>query len=132
MSYTPDTRQRLQLAQRFFARLEGFSLECPHCGKVYVVRTRTHTRNWDPFTARFQCTEAVCMRSYVLGIVAWPIIAVSRVASATPADQVPNHRQVAQLRKEGGGWWMADKEGIKQVRPDETNLTTETDRPEEE
>ena len=135
--YTPDARQRLQRAQRFFARPLSFDMECPHCGDVYSIRMagarKSHTKdpNWDTLTARFTCTNTACARSYVLGIVAWPIIASPRVASSPPMDQVPSPRQLAQMRKEGGGWWMPEEEGQRYQRPHETNLTTELDRPED-
>ncbi len=132
-NYTPDTRQRLQRATRFFARLGSFDLECPHCGTVYKIRVKGDTpdrpQNWDPKTARFKCTVPTCTRTYVLGIVAWPIVAAPRVASQTPEDQVPHPRELAQLRKEGGGWWLADEAAQRYPRPQETNLTTEPERP---
>ena len=131
--WTPDVRQRLQRASKFFARLASFDLECPHCGTVYQVRIGTKRDvNWDPFTARFTCTQKGCARVYVLGMLAWPIKKAPRVASATPEDQVPGPRQLAQMRKEGGGWWMADEDAQRYARPHETNLTTEDDRPEGE
>lgn len=132
MSYTPDTTQRLARATRFFARVERATLECPRCGSVYQISARTKSANFDPMTARFHCTTDGCKRTYVIGIVAWPIIPAPKVASATPRDQVPNERQLAALRKEGGGWWLADEAGQRYARPYETNLTTEDQRPEEE
>jgi predicted RNA-binding Zn-ribbon protein involved in translation (DUF1610 family) len=137
MSYTPDTRQRLTASTRFFARLHSFDLECPHCGDVYVVRmgsTRKRSEkhpNWDPTTGRFTCTNKDCGRVYVLGILAWPIVKAPRVASATPEDQVPHPRQLAALRREGGGWWLPDSAGQRYARPSETNLTLEEERPDE-
>lgn len=136
--YTPDPRPRIQAATRFFARLLSFDLECPHCGSVYTIRTGFSRRLakaqpfWDPWTGRFSCTNKMCARVYVLGILAWPIAAAPRVATQTPSDQVPHPRQLAQMRAEGGGWWMPEKEAITLRRPQETNLTTEPDRPEED
>lgn len=133
-----DTRQRIARAHRFFARLHSFDLECPHCGDVYQVRSGSARKkgrsdpNWDPWTGRFHCTNKLCGKSYVLGILAWPIVPAPRVASATPADQVPSPRQLAQLRKEGGGFWMPEEEGQRYPRPHETNLTTEEERPEDD
>lgn len=134
-----DHRPRIQKATRFFARLHAFDLECPHCGDVYPVRIgearkkgKKETPNWDPWTGRFTCTNNRCGKVYVLGILAWPIVAAPNVASATPADQVPNPRQLAGLRREGGGFWMPDAERQKYPRPHETNITTEMDRPEDE
>lgn len=133
-----DTRTRIAKSQRFFARLVSFDLECPHCGDVYTVRIGASRKrgkrdpNWDPWTARFLCTNKECHRSYVLGILAWPIISAPHVASTPPADQVPNPRQLAQLRKDGGGWWLEEGEGQRYPRPLETNLTTEEERKEQE
>lgn len=137
-TWTPDTHQRLRHATRFFARLESFDLECPHCGKVYQIRVRglqrrSQRRYWDPATARFQCTaKGGCQRRYLLGIVAWPVGTGPGAASAIPEDQVPWPRQLAQLRREGGGWWLADEAAITLRRPHTTNLTTEEERPEPE
>ena len=133
-----DTRVRLQRASRFFARLASFDLECPHCGAVYQVRVRglqrpSQRRYWDSFTARFQCTaKGGCQRRYVLGIVAWPIGTGPSAASAPPEDQVPSPRQLGLMRKEGGGWWLPPEEAITFIRPIQTNLTTEEERPEPE
>jgi hypothetical protein len=135
MAYQPDTRQRLQPAQRFFARLQSFDLECPKCGTVYQVRMPRgghKTVNYDPWTARFRCTAKNCNGMYVLGILAWPIVATTRVASQPPEDQVPSPRQLGQMRKEGGGWWMPESEGQRYKRPRTTNLTTEEDRPDDD
>lgn len=138
---TLDTRQRIERATRFFARLISFDLECPHCGDIYSVRgglsrkkkgSREFDSSWDPTTGRFRCTNKECGKTYVLGILAWPIVPAPHVASATPEDQVPSPRQLAQMRKEGGGWWLEEGEGQRYKRPHTTNLTTEEDRPEEE
>lgn len=132
MNYTPDARLRLQRAQRFFARVLAFDLECPHCGTVYQIRPRRKNVNFDPWTGRFTCTNAECTRTYVIGVLAWPIGKGGGAATMTPEDQVPTPRQIGQLRKEGGGWWMPEEDAQRFKRPQETNLTTETDRPEEE
>jgi hypothetical protein len=130
-----DTRRRLQKATRFFARPIAFDLECPHCGDVYTVRPGTARRksvrdpNWDPWTARFRCTNKECGRTYLIGLLAWPIVAAPNAASAPPADQVPHERQLVALRKEGGGWWLPKEERQRYPRPHETNLTTEEERP---
>lgn len=137
-SYTPDPRPRLQRATRFFARLISFDLECPHCGDVYSIRSGRRRQaaerdpNWDPSTGRFRCTNKQCGRNYVLGILAWPIGRGAGTATITPTDQVPSPRQLAGLRKEGGGWWMAEEDRQRWAKPEVTNLTTEDDRPEPE
>lgn len=139
--YTPDPRHRLQRATRFFARARSFDLECPRCGTVYQIRENPIRKkaiasawpNWDPYTGRFKCTTKGCERSYIIGLVAWPISDGGRgTASQPPEDQIPNARQLAQLRAEGGGWWMADEEKQRFKQPHTTNLTTEEERPEYE
>lgn len=133
---TDRPEARLTKSTRFFARLIAFDLECPHCGTVYSIkqtgkgRTGLAGLNWDATTGRFTCTHKGCEKSYILGMLAWPILPAPRVASATPADQVPHPRQLAALRKEGGGWWLPDSEAQRYPRPHETNLTTEPERPE--
>lgn len=133
-----NLRDIIAQSTRFFARPIAFDLECPHCGTVYQVRATAgkaktdRSKNWDPFTARFLCTHAPCQRQYVIGLLAWPIVAGPRIASATPEDQVPSPRQLAQLRREGGGWWLTDDVGQRHTRPHTTNLTTEEDRPDED
>ena len=124
-----DSRQRLQRATRFFARPESFTLECPKCGTVYQCHAKK-TTYWDPSTATFRCNRGhtACGRKYTIGIVAWPTYAGPGKAS-TPRDQVPGPRELAQLRREGGGWWMPDDDRQRYARPPETNLTTETERP---
>lgn len=131
-----DPRPRLARATRFFARLHSFDLECPRCGTVYQIRVMPKfsppksRKPWDPWTARFKCTTVGCGRSYILGIVAWP--AGSNAGRAPAEDQVPTPRQVSEMRREGGGWWMPEEERIHDPRPGETNLTTENDRRGEE
>lgn len=127
-----DTRPRLARATRFFARLLSFDLECPRCGEVFQVRTQYRGEHvdrqaFDPTTSRFTCTA--CQRTYVMGILAWPVSGGGRnIATAAPRDQVPNARQLSSLRKEGQGWWLADADRIRRPIPDESNLTLERDR----
>ncbi len=130
--WTPDARQRLEHSTRFFARVERATLECPRCGTVYRFSDRIPSAVFNPTTARFTCNHTGCKRTYVLGLVAWPVTATPGVASAPPEDQVPDERELAQLRREGGGWWLPDASAIRYKRPLETNLTTEDDRLEEE
>lgn len=138
--YLPDTRRRIERSTRFFARLVSFDVECPHCGDVYSVRLgaarkRTGRKqadpNWDPWTARFTCTNKRCQKKYVLGILAWPVLAAPHVASMPPKDQIPHPRQLAGLRREGGGWWLPDEDAQRYPQPHETNLTMESERPED-
>lgn len=111
-------------ATRFFARLIAFDLECPRCGKVFRVRRlnkhklsaraldegkdsiRAIKHTWNPTTARFVCTgKDGCAKEFTLGLLAWDPSRGAR-AQALPTDQVPTHRQLAELRAEGQGHWM--------------------------
>lgn len=127
-----DARQRLARGTRFFARLLSCDLECPHCGAVYQIRARRNGQRrdtpivYDWTTGRLTC--GACMKVYVLGLVAWPVAPAPKVATGTPRDQVPNLRQLSELRKDGGGWWLPQADRITRAIPDETNLTTELDR----
>jgi hypothetical protein len=129
----PPPHPKIIGAQRFFARCRTFDLECPHCGTVYLIRDRRLGRKaktkpvYDRRTGIFDCSE--CDRSYTMGLLAWP--RTPHTPRVPPADQVPGPRQLAQLRAEGGGWWMGDEYAHK-GRPDPTNLTGEEDRPEAE
>ena len=121
-------------AQRFFARLRTFDMECPHCGKVYRIRHDSPKEYWNPRTAEFRCNESGgCGYKYILGILCWPRRpgAAGAGAGTPPMDQVPGPRQLGQLRSEGAGWWLPDEYRHK-GRPDPTNLTGEEDRPEPE
>lgn len=131
MPKSPPPHPELVNAQRFFARLRTFDLECPHCGKVYLLRYDTPTSTWNPRTGLFAClARDGCQRQYVMGVLAWPK-GRGHGAGTPPADQVPGPRQLAQLDPQGGGWWMTDEYRHK-GRPDPTNLTGEPDRPPEE
>src|SRR5262245_55706957 len=112
-------------------------MECPRCGTVYRFSDRVQDpgASWavfDPLTARFTCTRKDCARTYVIGLVAWPVVSAPYVASQPPDDQTPDIRELAQLRREGGGWWMPDAYGQRWKRPLETNVTPEEDRLDED
>lgn len=104
-------------ATRFFARLIAFDLECPRCGKVFRVRRMNRNKlsavaldesehTWNPTTGRFACTgKDGCQKEFVLGLLAWDPPRGAR-AGALPTDQVPTHRQLAELRADGQGHWM--------------------------
>lgn len=125
-------------ATRFFARLIAFDLECPRCGKVFRVRrlSRTklsavaldeHEHTWNPTTARFVCTgKDGCQKEYILGMLAWDPPRGAR-AGALPTDQVPTHRQLAELRQEGQGHWMPNHN---MGRMNASNIAATDERPE--
>lgn len=119
MAEPPHPRE---YSQRFFARVERFTMECPHCGKVL-----SSGDGYDIRTARFQCSA--CEHVYVIGLLAWPA-PKGRGAGRTPDDQIPGPRQLLQLRADGGGFWLPD--ALRQRGTmDRSNLTA-GDRPEPE
>lgn len=126
-------------ATRFFARLIAFDLECPRCGKVFSIRRLNRTKlsavaldedkhTWNPNTARFTCMgKDGCQKSFVLGMLAWDP-PKGAGGSATPTDQVPTYRQIAELRAQGSGHWMPhDNKG----RMSSTNLAITAERGED-
>ena len=126
-------------ATRFFARLIAFDLECPTCGKVFSVRRLNKHKmsavgldeaqhTWNPTTARFTCVgKDGCQKQYVLGMLAWDPPRGAR-AGALPMDQVPTHRQLAELREEAAGQWMPHQPT---GRMDTSNLAITDERPED-
>ena len=114
-------------ATRFFARPLSGWLECPKCGKLLYFqssqggRQRTNA-SWDARTSRLACPE--CGLVLVIGLIAWPVKHGAR--RTAPRDQVPNERQLAQLRSmggEGAGWWMPREQAKGAFRPEDTNIT---------
>lgn len=131
----PRTANPPAVGDRFFARVEGARLECPRCG--YLDRFRTtgpakgkvgdpHARlrkrrtasGWNPLTGRWQCPS--CRLTVVLGLLAWPVAPGGQAANTLPRDQVPDTRQLAQLRAQGGGLWMRDS--LKRFRATGSNI----------
>ncbi len=130
MSKIPHPRT---YATRFFARVQSFTAECPHCGAVAAVRAAnqhgsTTPAIYDARTARWTCRD--CGRTFVIGLLAWPCPRGDG-AQAPPDDQIPGPRQLAQLRSDGGSYWMPEE--LRTIgRQDVTNLTGEEERQEPE
>jgi len=117
-------------ATRFFARVRQAILECPRCGTVIRIQPKRYAQRravmWDASSSRLTCHH--CGKTYVVGLIAWPVQqgggAVGNPEGASrPRDQVPNERQLSEMRAEGAGWWMPDTEKKRRVRPDDTNVT---------
>lgn len=116
--------------QRFFARIDRFTLECPRCGQisqahfdraVSMVRRQQanqhrpdstrHTGNkggkrliYNPLTSRFQCPA--CGRVFGVGLLLYPV--AHRVASRQPVDTRPTYQQLMDIRRLSGGF-LVDK-----------------------
>lgn len=97
-------------ASRFYAVPLAGRMECPQCSYLIIwgvgqQKSRTDQRYWNPVGSVLTCPQ--CKKVYHLGLLAWP--GGSRVTTAlegTPSDQVPNLRQLAELRQRTGGWWV--------------------------
>lgn len=127
-----DNRPRIEKSTRFFARPESFTLECPRCGQVYRIQVGKKAACWDPTTSLFRCTgKQGCNKVYLIGLLAWPVSPRAWI-KGVPRDQVPHPRQLAQMRSEGGGWWLPDDAIQRYARVDESNITLEPTRSGEE
>lgn len=123
------------VGDRFFGRVLSARLECPRCGYLDQFAPRERTKGqvgnpqrrrkgrtalgWNPVTGRWQCPS--CRMTFVLGLLAWPVAPGGPAGPETLArDQVPNYRQLAQLRAQGGGLWL--REGLKRYRATGANI----------
>ena len=91
--------------RRVFARVLSFDLECPHCGTIDCVRTRSRLPwlNASPrfhiFRSRWRCRA--CRRVYAVGLALWP---ASRAGNRPrgdrrPLDTRPSLTQIMQMRQ---------------------------------
>ena len=102
---------------RFFARVHSATCECPRCGRVLSFgQSRKLNATWDKRTARLTCPS--CGLVSLVALLLWPVGGGQRTI---PRDQVPNERQLAEMRAQASGWWLAEiKRGR---RPDDSNIT---------
>lgn len=111
-------------SQRFYADPYRRLLECPACGKLLRLERSpkgTKQPTFDPRTSRLRCTE--CGKVFVIGLVAWPVRQGSGQTATKPRDQVPNERQLGELRAGGLGCWLGSDQPKPARRPDNTNIT---------
>jgi hypothetical protein len=99
----------------------------PRCGRLLAFGTgRSGGCRWDKRTNRIECFE--CGLVLMLGLLAWPIRRGAAFLTP-PRDQVPQERQLAQLRAitalgpVGAGWWMPEHMRKPRWRMDDTNIT---------
>lgn len=88
------------------------------------------TATWDPTTSRVKCRS--CGKSYLIGLIAWPVRAGGWSQGTKPMDQVPNERQLAQMRAEAGGYWMDDELAQPRYKPEHTNITVKCTCPQDD
>lgn len=119
-------------ADRFFARLDRFECECPHCGKLiysamdrraHTVRMQALRRRqkdrlsprsrrlrhavWNPCTQRLACPW--CGKVYVAGLLLYPGPSSPRQPLEPPPDVVPTAREIAVSRLKAGGWYASQR-----------------------
>ncbi len=124
----------LPTATRFYARVLACQFECPRCGHLIQIGRQGRNRgldqaqssqtaggDWDATTARVKCR--VCRLTLLLGLLAWPVRAGGWTSVTKPMDQVPNERQLAELRGEAGGFWMPEEMAQPRFKPEHTNIT---------
>jgi uncharacterized C2H2 Zn-finger protein len=117
-------------SDRFFARLDKFECECPHCGKLiytamdrraHTVRQQTLSKRmavrltpesrrlydsvWNPCTQRLKCPS--CGKVYMAGLLLFSVPPGLKNIIDPPPDVLPDAREVAQSRQKAGGWHAA-------------------------
>lgn len=124
MPYVPTVPS----ADRFFARLDAFECECPSCGRLIFCSLNKHSLGvqlqnlahlrrdaqhmpkarriwelvWNPHSQRLACPW--CGRSYIAGLMLYPVRPHAQRPLDAPPDTVPGPRELAQLRRKAGGW----------------------------
>jgi hypothetical protein len=82
-----------------FARVTAFSLECPHCCTLDVVRTgrRWGSPNFNPLTNRWICRA--CRRLFAVGLAVRPVSPTGNRSpkAVVPLDCLPQPDQRAAL-----------------------------------
>jgi hypothetical protein len=108
---------------RFFARVIAAILECPRCGTVqgFGPGLKIRQARWDSRSSSLRCSD--CGISVTIGMLAWPRLTGGADPKTRPRDQVPNERQLAQLRALASGIWMGPEHAKRRHRPDDTNIT---------
>ena len=119
----------LKDADRFFARLREFDLECPDCGEVSRVRSDDRDEEFHLGSGLFACGG--CGLDLQLGIVAWrPSLDALAAIERDPDDPAI----IARIRALGGGWFFRGEhqrctcnvESARQVRPIARQRATRT------
>jgi hypothetical protein len=122
---------QLPAASRFFARIDRFECECPSCGQIILSSRQARGYDLDrlkspseqraaakllpqnrsvrrliynPLTQRLKCPH--CNTSYTVGLLLYPLHHGGRYRPVQPPDTIPSRREMAELRRYAGGWWL--------------------------
>jgi len=122
-------RSTMLPSDRFFARLDRFTCECPNCGRLIfsdqderslparlktpgnrrsAARQKAYNKSvwkltWNPFSQRLRCPW--CRNSFAAGLLLFPYKAGGPRPVHAPPDTVPTRRQLMELRRRASGWF---------------------------
>lgn len=119
--------------QRFFARIDSFTCECPRCGHIIharfdrpasevrrdqaALKRPAGTRGdrgvtglqrhltYNPLTSRLHCPQ--CHRVFGIGLLAYPV--APRSTARQPEDSKPTYQQLLEIRRLAGGFLIAQE-----------------------
>lgn len=111
--------------RRLFARILSAHVECPRCAGLIsfgngLARTRANARDRNQPGSRsrfpFNRTIAIlscprCGKRCQLGVIMWSI---DRTRTRRPIDQIPNTRQLAELRQYAHGFYIPESKSSAQ------------------
>jgi hypothetical protein len=80
--------------------VNGFDLECPHCGVVDCVHFgrpwRKHQKHFDGWRHRWKCRA--CRRVFAVGLAIWPVRRAPSPRGHRPVDTIPTRSELHGLR----------------------------------
>ena len=114
-----------------FGRPHAFTVECPACGDVLIIRGRQaasgnradfHTGDvWEPRASLLTCPT--CRRRWVIGLAVYAY--EGRGRPVLPKDQTPSLVQLAKIRaRVGSEWVMREDRRAQVVRSHRTEACT--------
>lgn len=84
---------------RIFGRIRSLDMECPQCGRVYILTQRSgHAAVYNRRTGLFHCQD--CGLHLALGVLMYPVTAGRPANLQIPYDWTPTPRQAAALRQD--------------------------------
>jgi hypothetical protein len=112
-SRAPDGR-------KFFARIDAFHCECPHCGTLIVAMkqhamkpqqlkvSRHRQTQFNPIRSVLYCPNQDCKRAFGVGLLLWTL-GRGKPKATIPADHHPTRQQMAELASYNVGIWATEK-----------------------